>query len=506
MIFLFYIYYIPVSYAQWFAISTRDGVVELWNTSSVWKTLHTNSISKINNIEYDSVNQYLYTGAESGVINIWDLNSFLLVKTFQVSQKVISLKKVNESHFSLIKDNHLVLISENNNSIKDFQLGENYKLDTLNVIKNESKILIGSKNQKTLAVFCLLREIFVTLSQMSPNFEAVDLLDKNFIVAECENKDACVMKMLSNFTFQTLKKINVGGAISEIKIINGNEILLRLDEPFIPSDTTLKQSATEISNTTSIFTSTSCLTESYDHTDSLNIITSTSSIIESETNSKLSFNFTTIVSTTVENFFFQIDEHNREKINEILKSKSDITDCMKNCSGNGICKATHDLKFYCDCFDNYVGLSCQIDIRPCSSNPCRNNGICLNDLENKTYFCDCFNDIFYGRNCELKKDICENETCSNNGVCYDYQNEPKCKCFALYNGTKCQLISGDLQVIKSVVKTSSIIAIVFLVLTFVAVVVNDLIGLFSKSDILNMEKKKRNKIKKLSRKKIFFSI
>ncbi|CAF1141177.1 unnamed protein product, partial [Brachionus calyciflorus] len=183
----------------------------------------------------------------------------------------------------------------------------------------------------------------------------------------------------------------------------------------------------------------------------------TSNIMSSNLNSYSFF------QTTPENLIFKIDEKNIQQINEFLLLKVDLTDCV----------------------------GCHVDTRPCSSNPCRNNGTCINNLINKTYNCECFDHLFYGINCELKKNVCENETCSNNGVCYDYHNEPKCKCNSLYNGTKCEILSDELILIKSVIKTSSIIAIAILLLSYVTIALNDISNLFLKQSPKNKKEVKK---------------
>ncbi|CAF0942778.1 unnamed protein product [Brachionus calyciflorus] len=129
--------------------------------------------------------------------------------------------------------------------------------------------------------------------------------------------------------------------------------------------------------------------------------------------------------------------------------KVDLNDCLSNCSGNGECVYEKE-RYLCQCLKEYTGSNCQINIEPCFSNPCRNNGTCINNLALKTYSCECFKEIeqekslFYGYNCEFKVDICKNETCSNHGVCYDEKNEPKCKFFNYYLGEKCEICSSEI--------------------------------------------------------------
>ncbi|CAF0712047.1 unnamed protein product [Brachionus calyciflorus] len=575
MIFLVLVYSLRFCNGQLYATSTGEGFVHLWNKSSILRTLK-NSSSTIKVLEYDSIKNYLYTGAENGIINIWDLNNNLLVKAWKENGKIKSIKKINSTLFSLITNNQLVLISELDNSKKQFEIANGHQFDTLNILENENKILIGSGNRKTLSIFCLLRENFVKNETNNIMFQinAVDLLDSNFIVTECERKTACILKILPNNSFMANKKISTEEQISDIKIIDEYNVLLKLDDKLKLWDLTtdklieiknkddndyevniieikdenffyivysdskidlwniktkkfeqnLNNSSSEIyaikslesykrndkikientlatiSSTISTSTETSTTTE-LSSTISTSTQTSTTTELSSTISTSTETSTTTELSSTIststysfEDSVFEIDEKNTEQINELLILKVDLTDCLKNCSGNGKCKISKDLRFYCDCLGFYSGQSCHVDTRACASNPCRNNGTCINNLINKTYTCECFNHFFHGTNCELKKDVCENETCSNNGVCYDYHNEPKCKCNSLYNGTKCEILSDELKVIKSVIKTSSSIAIAILVLTYVTIAIIDLSNLFLKQSpkIKKAEKKTQN--------------
>ncbi|CAF1132907.1 unnamed protein product [Brachionus calyciflorus] len=166
-----------------------------------------------------------------------------------------------------------------------------------------------------------------------------------------------------------------------------------------------------------------------------------------------------------------------------MTSNIEMNDCLKNCSGNGKCKLINNIKYGCECNENYAGSSCEINILPCWSNPCKNNGSCINNLNNRTYTCECFRPIkeiilFYGQNCELKKDICENETCSNNGKCYDIENKAECKCFSKYYGERCENESNEMKAIKSTIKITSILAIIVLSLFFLTIICIDISNLF----------------------------
>ncbi|CAF0864145.1 unnamed protein product, partial [Brachionus calyciflorus] len=133
----------------------------------------------------------------------------------------------------------------------------------------------------------------------------------------------------------------------------------------------------------------------------------------------------------------------------LLDSKGDLNDCLTNCSGHGQCKLISNFKFICECFENYAGSNCALNTLPCWSNPCLNNGTCINNLTDSSYTCNCQKDFYFGNNCELKKNVCVNETCSNNGNCYDENNKAKCECFSEYFGDRCESESNELKIIKN---------------------------------------------------------
>ncbi|CAF0962041.1 unnamed protein product [Brachionus calyciflorus] len=162
--------------------------------------------------------------------------------------------------------------------------------------------------------------------------------------------------------------------------------------------------------------------------------------------------------------FASLNELKIEKTVNLITSVFDMTNCLSNCSNNGKCKFKNN-QFSCECLSHFSGATCQVDTRPCSSNPCLNNATCIDEIESKKYNCECVNDpetnsqIYYGQNCQFKIDVCENETCSGNGNCKDFENRPQCECFYLFNGTRCEFESLEMVGIKKVMTITSIVAI-----------------------------------------------
>ncbi len=143
-----------------------------------------------------------------------------------------------------------------------------------------------------------------------------------------------------------------------------------------------------------------------------------------------------------------------KSIIEMLKLNTDITQCLLNCSNNGKCAYNNETNnFVCLCFQNYTGLNCNIDKRPCNSNAnklqCINNGICINNNNYDYKFtCNC-SYPFYGDRCQFKLNTCKNITCSNKGICKVVNNTiPMCKCFNGYSGHDCEISNTKIMIIR----------------------------------------------------------
>ncbi len=144
----------------------------------------------------------------------------------------------------------------------------------------------------------------------------------------------------------------------------------------------------------------------------------------------------------------------------LASGNQNIIGCLVNCSSQGTCKLDSlSNQYMCFCNQYFKGNKCDIDIRPCSNNPCMNSGYCINDINMiDQYTCNC-TQYYNGSRCENKIDLCQNETCSSNGYCYEVKNEAKCKCFNLYSGDKCEIKSSILKVIR-ITQTVSVIIVI----------------------------------------------
>jgi hypothetical protein len=73
----------------------------------------------------------------------------------------------------------------------------------------------------------------------------------------------------------------------------------------------------------------------------------------------------------------------------------------------------------------------------CSSNPCRNNGLCY-PLSPTDYKCSCLTG-YSGKNCEIEANLCEQRTpCQNGGTCRGNATNYACSCPLGLSGTTCE--------------------------------------------------------------------
>ena len=170
----------------------------------------------------------------------------------------------------------------------------------------------------------------------------------------------------------------------------------------------------------------------------------------------------------------------------------DLTGCLYNCSQNGQCILDPSSQMYsCNCLTNFVGTSCQSDVRPCSKYPCLNNGTCINVDTNDllSFKCEC-QYPYYGVFCEVKGNLCENITCSSHGYCWADEKQAQCKCFIDFYGDNCENVTVFIKIIKNVRITSLLICLTCISLFWLIIVLNDVSNLFISKNKFNHKRKK----------------
>jgi hypothetical protein len=188
------------------------------------------------------------------------------------------------------------------------------------------------------------------------------------------------------------------------------------------------------------------------------------------------------------------------QLNGVLSAYTgDLSGCLENCSNQGFCVLNSLQQYICHCNEYKTGKACQYDLRPCSSNPCLNNGTCSNIMNNNesSFRCICQSNLYYGTFCENKVDVCLNTSylcIMGQGYCILNGTQPACKCLKGYSGTKCEIQSTSLAATKAIINVSSIVAIMVLVSFVILILFFD----YTKYCLMKNNKysKKRNQVEK----------
>ncbi|XP_060560086.1 fibropellin-3-like isoform X4 [Ruditapes philippinarum] len=118
-----------------------------------------------------------------------------------------------------------------------------------------------------------------------------------------------------------------------------------------------------------------------------------------------------------------------------MNCENDINECSSNpCKNGGICKDLVN-EYECTCVAGYDGMNCENDINECLSNPCKHGSTCK-DLVNK-YECTCVAG-YNGLNCNIDINECSSNPCKNGGTCKDLVNRYECTCVAGFDGINCK--------------------------------------------------------------------
>uniref|UniRef100_A0A8C4HYF8 Protein eyes shut homolog n=1 Tax=Dicentrarchus labrax TaxID=13489 RepID=A0A8C4HYF8_DICLA len=113
------------------------------------------------------------------------------------------------------------------------------------------------------------------------------------------------------------------------------------------------------------------------------------------------------------------------------------------CLNNSTCLTRSNGTASCRCPAGFEGSWCEIDTNECSSNPCQNQGDCVDRVN--SYSCDCKMG-FSGLHCEEDINECASSPCHNTGVCQDLVNKFHCICPPGYYGTLCDLDVNECEV------------------------------------------------------------
>ena len=115
-------------------------------------------------------------------------------------------------------------------------------------------------------------------------------------------------------------------------------------------------------------------------------------------------------------------------INQIGLLAGEVTEAMIFTGIFGFANTT--LSFEMECLPGFVGEFCVPD---CSTDPCSNNGTCLQSVSG--IICECRGD-FTGETCETMIDDCQDVDC-NDGTCVDGVQSFACLCEPGFTGDFC---------------------------------------------------------------------
>ncbi|XP_071790865.1 protein jagged-1b-like [Asterias amurensis] len=117
-----------------------------------------------------------------------------------------------------------------------------------------------------------------------------------------------------------------------------------------------------------------------------------------------------------------------------------INDCESQpCQNDGVCVDGLN-SFSCICSEGWEGLLCNHNVDECERSPCRNNATCV-DMH-ADFACHCPTG-WKGKTCNSRDDQCDINTCLNGGTCYDLGHSFTCVCPSGWEGNSCQLSTSN---------------------------------------------------------------
>ncbi|OAF66441.1 hypothetical protein A3Q56_05849, partial [Intoshia linei] len=116
------------------------------------------------------------------------------------------------------------------------------------------------------------------------------------------------------------------------------------------------------------------------------------------------------------------------------------------CDGHYKCDGNSGEKI---CLESWTGENCEIKTPDYQNSKdldkhCSENTICFNGGYCYDQGC-CCRDNFKGEYCEIYLKICKDDTCKNNGVCIELQSQYYCKCLPGWIGKNCEKINPDTE-------------------------------------------------------------
>uniref|UniRef100_A0A8C2KZS5 Neurogenic locus notch homolog protein 1 n=1 Tax=Cyprinus carpio TaxID=7962 RepID=A0A8C2KZS5_CYPCA len=117
--------------------------------------------------------------------------------------------------------------------------------------------------------------------------------------------------------------------------------------------------------------------------------------------------------------------------------QTNINECASNpCLNQGSC--IDDVAgFKCNCMLPYTGEVCESVLAPCAPRHCKNGGVCRESEDFQSFSCACPAG-WQGQTCEVDINECVRNPCTNGGVCENLRGGYKCHCNPGFSGDLCQ--------------------------------------------------------------------
>lgn len=112
--------------------------------------------------------------------------------------------------------------------------------------------------------------------------------------------------------------------------------------------------------------------------------------------------------------------------------------CKEHCLNNATCRvASPSGPVQCVCQPGFTGARCEIDTNDCASEPCLNNGQCIDQVD--SFRCNCTGTGYSGTLCQDNVNECSvGVMCLHGGICYDTYGSFICTCPPGYGGNRCE--------------------------------------------------------------------
>lgn len=98
------------------------------------------------------------------------------------------------------------------------------------------------------------------------------------------------------------------------------------------------------------------------------------------------------------------------------------------------------------CIIFYSGVRCDLDVDECLSHPCRNNGTCINLIND--FECRCAPG-YTGKDCSIDIDECASNPCFKGSTCINEIADFTCVCIPGMTGRLCEIDIDDCEVNSS---------------------------------------------------------